>query len=398
MAKNSEDKAIKKINMIEVTPQKKTAQQIKNNLNKKYGNAKLASETDVIQRVPSGILELDYMLGGGFPKGRVCLLSGTESSFKSTICLKTIAEAQKAGGTCGWVDAEASFDAKWASENGVNLDELILVQPNDAEQAYDIMTTMFNDGLDVVVLDSLNTLSAKKEMYADEKGLEAESINRNAMGVNQKLTSQFLRTALGRIGRSKTLFLVITQMRDSLSANKYMPSTTLVGGKSVIYCSSLILMMRAIQGAAGKLMDGSDKQVGQVYESKLSKTRFGRIGQVCQFNAYGTNVDNYSAILKIGQELKFIERVGTKTYHCNGRTFNGKNALVQALYDEQGLFDYCMNEIKKSYDGPAFSFDPYSKEDVAAKEKAIAEAKEFVPTDDDGVEIPEEDLEETIEE
>lgn len=394
MPKKSSDKLIQSIEMTEIIPMKKSLAQLRNKINKKSVNgnkAVMASDKNKIIRIPSGILEIDNALGGGFAVGRIVLLAGGESSYKSTICLRTIVEVQKRGGTAAWVDAERAFNKDWAIAQGVDLEQLLILEPETAEEAYNLMTDCILEGVDILVLDSLNTLVVRKEMFADEKGLEAASIEKNAMGVPQKLASQWFRTAMGRIDKAGTLMLVISQMRDNLNAGMYGNPNVIVGGRAVKFAASMILMTRIVGGKDGRIMDKGDKQIGQKYEVKVEKSRFGGANKVAEFTAYGAMIDNFSSMLKIGMDRGFIERIGTKTYICREKNYNGKGAMMQALHDDQELFTWCMNKVQEAMDVSIFSFNPYSKDDVDAKAEALIAAKEHIQTDEDGIMTPEED-------
>jgi recombination protein RecA len=377
------EKLVKKVEMDSITPAKKTLSQIANKINSKLGangsKAELGSKKKGLVLIPSGVLPLDYRL----------LLAGAESSWKSTICLRTIAQAQKAGGTAAYIDAERTFDPKWAKAHGVDLDQLLIIEPETAEQAYNNMTTCILEGIDVVVLDSLNTLSVKKEIYADDKGVEAAGIETEAMGVAARKTSQWLRNNLGRMSKSGTLLLVITQLRDNLNAGMYGNPNTVTGGRAIKFASSITLATRQLLGKTNEIRDENDEIVGKKFEFKVDKNKTGRDGVSDQFDAYGSMLDNYNSMMKIGVKEGFISRPNNKTYVVNGVSYNGKNNMLEALVDENtGVYAFCEKALREIMGSTIYQYDPY------AKSKEIEEALAVeINDDDDGVLIPDEELE-----
>lgn len=391
MAKKSpSEKLITKIDMEVIEPKKKTLAQIANKLNSKIstnGNkVQLASQKEVLELIPSGILSLDYRLRGGFPRGRIVLLAGAESSWKSTMCLRTIAQVQKLGGTAAYIDAERTFARDWAEAQGVDLEQLLIVEPETAEQAYNQMSQLILDGVDVVVLDSLNTLSVKKEMYADDKGVEAAAIEIEAMGIAQRKTSQWLRNNLGRISKAKTLVLVIAQLRDNLSAGMYGNPNTITGGRAIKYASSITLATRQLLGKTNEIRDENDDIVGKQYEFKIDKNKTGREGMTDQFIAYGAILDNWGSMLKIGLKEGFIQRSSKKTYVVNGVSYNGKGAVLEALVSNASVYEYCEKALQVILGSTIYQYNPYEK--AKEVEEALAVP---VNEDDDGILIPDDD-------
>jgi len=391
--KTASEKLVQKVEMDSLAPVKKTLSQIANKLNSKLGvngnKVELASKKKGIVLIPSGILSLDYRLRGGFPRGRVVLLAGAESSWKSTICLRTIAEAQKLGGTAAYVDAERTFDPKWAKAHGVDLEQLLILEPETAEQAYNQMTTCVLEGIDVVVLDSLNTLSVRKEMYADDKGVEAAGIETEAMGVAQRKISQWLRNNLGRMAKAGTLLLVITQLRDNLNAGMYGNPNTVTGGRAIKFASSLTLATRQLLGKTNEIRDENDEIVGSQYEFKFDKNKLGRAGISDQFIAYGPMLDNYNSIMKIGIKEGFIQRPNNLTYEVNGVKYKGKQAMLEALVDPStGIYALCEKLLREKMGSAIYQYNPYEKAQEIQEALAIP-----VNEDDDGVLFSDEELE-----
>jgi recombination protein RecA len=322
------------------------------------------------------------------------LLAGAESSYKSSITLRTMASAQKLGANCAYIDGERTFSSKYSQSHGVDLEKVLVVEPETAEQAYNQLTQLILEGVDVIVLDSLNTLSVKKEIYADDKGTEAASIDTEAMGVAARKCSQFLRNNLGRISKSKTLLLVICQLRDNLGAGLYGSPNTITGGRAIKYASSITIATRQLLGKAAAVLDENNEIVGKTYEFKIDKNKTGREGLSDQFTAYsGSLVDNYSSMLKIAIKEGFITRPNKLTYECNGVKYTGKAAMLEALVDEStGVYAFCEKTLRHIMGTTIYHYSPYEK---AKDIQAAAEVP--VNEDEDGVLIPDDELEELVE-
>jgi recombination protein RecA len=395
--KSASDKLIEKIELENAEPQKKSLSQIAAKLNTKNGTnsakAEIASKKKGLVRIPTGILPLDYALRGGFPRGRVVLLGGRESSWKSTICLRTIAQVQKLGGTAAYIDAERTFDPDWAVAQGVILEQLLILEPETAEQAYNNMTTVILEGIDVVVLDSLNTLSVKKEMWEDDKGSEVATIEKEAMGIAQRKTSQFLRNNLGRISKAKTLLMVIAQIRDSLAIGPYGNPEVVVGGHAIKFASSITLATRQMTAKDKIYRDNENNIVGKTFSFKVDKNKTGREGIEDEFIAYGSTLDNYTSMLKIGLKEGFIQRPNNKTYICNGKNFNGKAAMLEGLVDDStGLYDFCEKMLFSIMGTKVYAYNPYEKKQEIEDAAAIE-----INEDDEGTLIPDEELDKMAE-
>jgi recombination protein RecA len=389
--KTPSEKLVQKVEMDAIVPAKKSLAQIANKINskKKYnGKVELASKKEAIVRIPTGILALDYILKGGFPRGRINLLAGGESSWKSTICLRTIAEVQKLGGRAAYFDVERTFDPVWAGAHGVDLDQLLVLEPETAEEAYNQMTEIILSDVDVVVLDSLNTLSVKKEMFADDKGMEAAGNETEAMGVAQRKISQWIRNNTGRIAKSKTCMLVISQLRDNINAGMYGNPNVVVGGRAIKFAASVTLATRQLLGKTNEVRDEeSGEIVGKSYECKIEKNKTGRADITAQFTAYGEFLDNMDTMLNVGVKEGIIQKPNNKTYVINGVTYNGKGKAKTALCDKD-IYNSCYNELIKHMGTTLYKYNPYEKQ-------AALEAAAAIPINenDDGEIIPDESLE-----
>lgn len=395
--KTISEKLIKKIEIEETTnvelPKKKTLAQIAAKLNSKNRDSsqkiQLASKEEAVELIPTGILEVDYRLRGGFPRGRYVLLAGAESSWKSSTCLRTIAEAQKLGGTAAYIDAEGSFDGEYAQALGVDLGNLLLIKPDTAEQTYDNMTQLVLEGVDVVVLDSLNTLSPKKEMYEDDKGTEAASIEKEAMGIAARKISQWIRNNTGRIGRAKTLLMVITQLRDNINAGAYGNPDVIVGGRAIKFISSVTILTRSLTGKEAIIKDEHDEVIGRKFAFRFEKNKMGRDKVVGEFTAYGATIDNYTAMLKIGVKEGIITRPNNTMYEVGGTDwkFKGQKVMLDALVNPAtGVYDHCEKALRAIMGTRIFHYDPYQKEKDIADAATIVinedEDQNLIPTDE----------------
>jgi recombination protein RecA len=365
---------------------KKTAAQIMASLNNRRATGKSrllsGSDTSSPEAIPSGVMALDYILGiGGFPRGRLGMLSGAESSWKSTICLRTIAEAQKRGGVAAYVDAEFTFDPKWATAHGVNVKELILYKPDTAEDALNEMTALINAGVDVIVLDSLVALSVKKEMVDDDKGTAA-NIETEAMGVFARKMSQWCRNNVGRIHKNNCLVLIINQLRDNLSAGMYGNPTSVPGGRAVKFYSSFMISLRKITGKKGELYDHKGEVSGYVYNAKIDKLKVARPGREAEFHAYGPILDNYTSMLDIAIREDIFECPNNRTYIFKDKTLIGKNKVKIELINNKEFHDEIYNAILTKINGNISTFDPHEK---LRRAESISE---------DDVELPDETEEE----
>jgi recombination protein RecA len=371
----------------EELPAKKTPAQIIAMMNNKQGSNKakitLASKTTSPEVIPSGVLALDYILGiGGFPRGRIGMLYGAESSWKSTICLRTIAEAQKRGGIAAYVDAEYTFDPKWAVAHGVDLDSLIYLKPETAEDALNRMTDLINAQVDVIVLDSLVALSVKKEIVDDDKGTAA-GIETEAMGVFPRKMSQWLRNNVGRIHKNNNLVLVINQLRDNLGAGPYGNPTTVPGGKAIKFYSSFSVALRKITGKKGEIVEDGEV-VGFTYVAKIDKLKVARPGREAEFRAYGSILDNYTSVLDIALREEIFEQPNNKTYVFKDKKFIGRPKVLLELVNNEEFYTEVYAEVMSKLKANVSTFDPHAK---LRRAEEIDESSVELPDDDEEAEL-----------
>jgi recombination protein RecA len=298
-----------------------------------------------IETISTGSINLDIALGiGGLPKGRVVEIYGPESSGKTTLTLHVIAEMQKAGGTAAFVDAEHALDPQYAEKLGVNIDEMLVSQPDTGEQALEITDMLVRSGaVDIVVIDSVAALTPKAEIEGD--------MGDSHMGLQARLMSQALRKLTGNIKRSNTLVIFINQIRMKIGVMFGSPETT-TGGNALKFYSSVRLDIRRI-GAIKK----GDEIVGNETKVKVVKNKVAPPFKLAFFEIlYGEGISREGELIDLGVEHKLIEKAGA-WYSYNGdkigqgkekvRVFLKENPDIAATI-EQTLRDKLLTKPKTS--------------------------------------------------
>ena len=267
-----------------------------------------------IEAVSTGSLTLDIALGiGGLPKGRVIEIYGPESSGKTTMTLQVIAETQKNGGTAAFIDAEHALDPKYAANLGVNIDELLLSQPDSGEQALEITDTLVRSGaVNTIVIDSVAALTPKAEIEGD--------MGASHMGLQARLMSQALRKLSVNIKKSNTLVIFINQIRMKIGVMFGSPETT-TGGNALKFYSSVRLDIRRI-GAIKK----GDEIVGNETRVKIVKNKVAPPFRIAEFDIlYGEGVSKESELIDLGVKYDFVEKAGAWYSYGKDRIGQGKD-------------------------------------------------------------------------
>jgi len=275
-----------------------------------------------IETVSTGSLNLDIALGiGGLPKGRVVEIYGPESSGKTTLALHVIAEMQKAGGTAAFVDAEHALDPVYAKKLGVDIDEMLVSQPDTGEQALEITDMLVRSGaVDIVVIDSVAALTPKAEIEGD--------MGDSHMGLQARLMSQALRKLTGNIKRSNTLVIFINQIRMTIGVMFGSPETT-TGGNALKFYASVRLDIRRI-GAIKK----GDEIVGNETKVKVVKNKVAPPFKLAHFEIlYGEGISREGELIDLGVEHKLIEKAGA-WYSYNGDKIGQGKEKVRVFLKE----------------------------------------------------------------
>jgi recombination protein RecA len=323
-----------------------------------------------VESVPTGSLGLDIALGiGGLPRGRVVEIYGPESSGKTTMALHVLAEAQKLGGTCAFVDAEHALDPGYARKLGVNLDELLISQPDAGEQALEIADTLVRSGaIDVLVIDSVAALVPRAE-------LEGE-MGDNHVGLHARLMSQALRKLTGSINRSRTMVIFINQIRMKIGVMFGSPETT-SGGQALKFYSSVRLDIRRI----GQIKD-RDNVVGNQTRVKVVKNKVAPPFKVVEFDImYGEGVSKTGELLDLGVNAGIIEKSGAWFSYNDQRIGQGRENSKTFLKENPEIAREIEHRIRENagilseamLEGPTAEDDVGDGSDAGAKEAAVAE-------------------------
>ena len=288
--------------------------------------------------VSTGSIGLDIALGiGGLPQGRVVEIFGPESSGKTTLTLQAIAECQKAGGTAAFIDAEHALDPNYASKLGVNVDDLLLSQPDTGEQALEVTDMLVKSGsVDLIVIDSVAALTPRAEIEGD--------MGDHHMGLQARLMSQALRKITGNIQRSNCMVIFINQIRMKIGVMFGNPETT-TGGNALKFYSSVRLDIRRI----GAVKEG-EEVVGNETRVKVVKNKVSPPFKQAEFQImYGEGINVEGEILEFGQKLELIEKSGSWYSHNGEKIGQGKVNASKYLKENPRIRDSLMKEIKKAY-------------------------------------------------
>ncbi len=287
--------------------------------------------------IPSGCLSLDIALGiGGLPRGRIVELYGPEASGKTTVALHAVAQAQKAGGNAAFIDVEHALDPVYANNLGVNLDELVVSQPDTGEEALEIMEMLIrSSAIDVVVVDSVAALAPRAE-------IEGEMGDAH-VGLQARLMSQAMRKLSAAVSKSDTIAIFINQVREKVGVMFGSPETT-PGGRALKFYSSVRFDVRRV----GQLKDG-DKVIGNQTKAKVVKNKLAPPFKVAEFDIiYGEGVSHEGALIDLGAEMNIIKKSGA-WYSYNGEQLGqGKEKTRKALVENPELAQEIEDKIRAS--------------------------------------------------
>lgn len=297
-----------------------------------------SQETENIPVVPTGALSLDIALGvGGIPKGRITEIYGPESSGKTTLALHVVAEAQKMGGTAAFIDAEHALDTHYAQRLGVNIDDLLVSQPDFGEQALEIAEILIRSGgIDVIVIDSVAALVPKAEIDGN--------VGDSHVGLQARLMSQAMRKFTGVLNRSNTILIFINQIRMKIGVMFGSPETT-TGGNALKFYSSIRLDIRRI----GQLKDGQEL-IGNLTRVKVVKNKCAPPFKQAEFDiVYGEGVSKIGDMLNLAVELEIIEKSGSWYSYNEERIGQGRENAKRFLNDQPEMCLEIENKVRMAY-------------------------------------------------
>ena len=348
--------------MGENTEKKKALEAAMSQIEKQFGKGSVMKLGEYkameVEAISTGALSLDMALGiGGLPRGRIIEVYGPESSGKTTLALHVIAEAQKLGGEAAFIDAEHALDPVYAKKLGVNIDELLLSQPDTGEQALEITESLVRSGaLDVIVVDSVAALVPKAEIDGD--------MGDSHMGLQARLMSQALRKLAGAINKTKTVIIFINQLREKIGVMFGNPETT-TGGRALKFYASVRLDIRKIENIK---QDGN--VIGNRARVKIVKNKVAPPFREAEFDImYGEGISKIGNIFDMAVNLDIIEKSGSWFSYNGNRIGQGRENVKKYLQDNPDILD----EVEKKVRGNT----------EKAFEESLGEELPSAETDDD---------------
>jgi recombination protein RecA len=308
-------------------------------LDKTYGKGAVMKMGDsVVQEVEvisSGSIGLNAALGvGGFPKGRIIEIYGPESSGKTTLTLHAIAEAQKAGGIAAFVDAEHAFDRFYAAKLGVDIDNLIISQPDHGEQALEIADNLIRSGaIDIIIIDSVAALTPKSEIEGE--------MGDSKMGLHARLMSQALRKLTSTISKTNCTVIFINQLREKIGVMFGNPETT-TGGNALKFYASVRLDIRR----SSQIKDGDSNVLGNKTKVKVVKNKVAPPFKTAEFDImYGEGISKVGEIIDLGVAYEIIKKSGSWFSYEDSKLGQGRDAVKALLLDNPDLSEEIENKI-----------------------------------------------------
>ena len=310
-------------------------------IEKDYGKGsimKLGDEqVEKVDVIPTGSIGLNAALGvGGFPRGRIIEIYGPESSGKTTLALHAIAEAQKADGIAAFIDAEHAFDRFYAAKLGVDVENLLISQPDNGEQALEIADQLIrSSAIDIIVIDSVAALTPKAEIEGD--------MGDNKVGLQARLMSQALRKLTSTINKTNTTCIFINQLREKIGIMFGNPETT-TGGNALKFYASVRLDIRKVTS----IKDG-DNVVGNVVRVKVVKNKVAPPFRKCEFEiTFGEGISRIGEIVDLGTELDIIRKSGSWFSYGDTKIGQGRDAVKRLLADNPELCDELEAKINEA--------------------------------------------------
>jgi recombination protein RecA len=308
-------------------------------IEKTYGKGTIMRMGDeaveAVEAIPTGSITLDSSLGiGGYPKGRVIEIYGPESSGKTTLAIHAIANVQKAGGIAAFIDAEHAFDRFYAQKLGVDIENLLISQPDNGEQALEIADNLIRSGaIDIIVIDSVAALTPKSEIEGE--------MGESKMGLQARLMSQALRKLTGSISRTGCCCVFINQLREKIGVMFGNPETT-TGGNALKFYASIRLDIRRI----GQIKDG-EHVVGNRTKVKVVKNKVAPPFRTAEFDImYGEGISKLGEIVDLGVENNVIKKAGSWFSYGDTKIGQGRDAVKQMMSDNPELCDEIEAKIR----------------------------------------------------
>ena len=290
-----------------------------------------------VQVIPSGSVALDHALGiGGYPRGRIIEIYGPESSGKTTLAIHAIAEAQKQGGIAAMIDAEHAFDRSYAQALGVNLETLLISQPDNGEQALEIADNLIRSGaIDIIVIDSVAALTPKAEIEGE--------MGDNKVGLQARLMSQALRKLTANISKTNTCCIFINQLREKIGIMFGNPETTTGGNALKFYASVRLDIRRTTQ-----IKDG-DEALGNHVKVKVVKNKMAPPFKKAEFDiVFGEGISHSSEIVDLGVELGIIQKSGSWFSYNDSKLAQGREAVKALMQDNPELAEEIEAKIREA--------------------------------------------------
>lgn len=311
-------------------------------IDKSFGKGMLMrlgdKEIEPIEAISTGSLGLDLALGvGGVPKGRIIEIFGPESSGKTTLTLHIIAEAQKSGGICAFIDAEHALDVKYAKSLGVDIENLLVSQPDYGEQALEIVETLSRSGaVDLIVVDSVAALTPKNEIDGDMGDAQ--------VGAQARLMSQALRKITGVTHKMNTTVIFINQLRQKIGGMSYGPNETTTGGNALKFYASVRIDIRKVQ-----TLKTGEEAFGNRVKAKVVKNKVAPPFKVAEFDVmFGEGISRMGEIIDYGVKLDIVDKSGAWFSYKSGKLGQGRENSKQFLKDNPNLCYEIENQIRAS--------------------------------------------------
>jgi len=313
-------------------------------IEKNYGHGsimRLGEENiEKIDSIPTGSIGLNAALGvGGYPKGRIIEIYGPESSGKTTLAIHAIAECQKEGGIAAFIDAEHAFDRFYASKLGVDINNLLISQPDNGEQALEIADQLISSAaVDIIVIDSVAALTPKAEIEGD--------MGDNKVGLQARLMSQALRKLTATISKTKTTCIFINQLREKIGVMFGNPETT-TGGNALKFYASVRIDIRKKES-----IKNGDQILGNTVKVKIVKNKVAPPFRKCEFDImFGTGISRSGELVDLGTSLEILKKSGSWFSYGDSKLAQGREAVKQLLEDNPELADEIQTKIQAKLTG-----------------------------------------------